>query len=265
MRRTSVFLALAATILTALVGFTYWLRLSKSKPHRANAPQVETRYEAQARKWTYGKDDPVSNRPMVRVEADSFQATKDPSTFELKGLSLRLFNKADAKYTLVSGNNALFNEGTGIMQSEGPVSVVMGVPVAVAPTDSKQLAKYVHIETSGITYETKSGKVSTDKAATFVFPQGGGHAIGGEYDPNTRVLHLKSAVSLDWMGSGPPENKVHVETNDLVYKELEQKVYLSPWSKMQRQTLTILAKSSVVTLDDGRLHQIDSVDGRRYR
>jgi hypothetical protein len=29
---------------------------------------------------------------------------------------------------------------------------------------------------------------------------------------------------------------LHVETNDLVYKELEQKIYLSPWSKMQRQT-----------------------------
>ena len=51
---------------------------------------------------------------------------------------------------------------------------------------------------------------------------------------------------------------MHVEAGDLVYKELEQKIYLSPWSKMQRQTLTILAQGSIVTLEDQRLHQIDS-------
>ena len=61
-------------------------------------------------------------------------------------------------------------------------------------------------------YETKSGKTSTDKLARFVFPQGGGQAVGADYDPTLRILHLKSAVSLDWIGSGPPENKLHVET-----------------------------------------------------
>ncbi len=260
MRRPSVLLALAAIFLTVLVGYTYWLRLSKSKPHPIAAPHVETQYEAQARKWSYGKDDPVTNQPIVRVEAASFQATKDPSTFQLKGLVLRLFNKDNSKYTLVKSDRALFSEGSGVMRSDGPVTVVMSVPVSVSPDDTKTLGKYVHIETTGVVYETKSGKASTDQLAKFVFPQGGGQAVGAEYDPNTRVLHLKSAVSLDWIGSGAPENKLHVETNDLVYKEREQKVYLSPWSKMQRQTLKIAAKSSVVTLDDGRLHQIDSVD-----
>jgi lipopolysaccharide export system protein LptA len=43
-----------------------------------------------------------------------------------------------------------------------------------------------------------------------------------------------------------------------VYKEREQKVYLSPWSKLQRQSTTIEAKNSLVTLDNGVLKQIDS-------
>jgi lipopolysaccharide export system protein LptA len=260
MRRTSLFLALAAILLTALVGFTYFLRLSRLKPHPADIPQVKTGIEGAARTgWVYSKDDPVTNQPIVRVEADSMQATKDPSTFELKGLSLRLYDKSARKYTLVKSANALFDEGTGIMRSESPVSVVMSVPSDVPVTDTKTLNKHVHIETTNVTYETKSGKASTDQLAKFVFPEGDGQAIGAEYDPTLRILHLKSAVSLDWIGSGPPENKLHVETNDLVYKELEQKIYLTPWSKMQRQTLTIQAQASVVTLDDGRLHQIDSV------
>jgi lipopolysaccharide export system protein LptA len=259
MRRTSVFLALAAIFLTALVGFTYWLRLSQSKPHTAATPTVDPGLVAIGRRWGYNKDDPTTNRPIVRVEADSFQDTKDPSVFALKGLSLRLYDKHAGKYTLVKAASALFDEGSGVMRSQSPVSVVMNVPADVAVNDSKVLDKHVHVETSGVTYETKSGKVSTDQLAKFVFPEGDGQAIGADYDPNLRILHLRSAVSLDWIGSGPPENKVHVETSDLIYKELEQKIYLTPWSKMQRQTLTIQAQSSIVTLEDQRLHQIDSV------
>jgi len=260
MRRTSVFLALAAILLTAIVGTTYWIGLAKSRTRPVPTPRVKQGIEARATKWRYTKDDPVTNRPTVIGEAESFEATHEPSTFALKGLALRLYTRNAVKYTLIKADNALLDEGTGLLKSDGPVQVVMNVPETIAITDIQALAKYVHINTTGVVYETKSGKASTDKLATFVFPQGGGHAVGAEYDPTLRILHLKSAVSLDWIGTGPPENKLHVETNDLVYKELEQKIYLTPWSKMQRQTLTIQAQSSVVTLDDGRLHQIDSVN-----
>jgi lipopolysaccharide export system protein LptA len=260
MRRTSLLLV-AAILLTAVVGYTYWLRLSTTKPHPSGTPKVEVGYVSVAhRGWVYNKDDPQANHPVVRAEADSFQATNDPSTFELKSLALRLYNKNAAKYTLVKAERSLFNEGTGLLKSDSPVTVVMSVPADIATNNTKALSKYVHVETTGVTYETKSGKVSTDSLATFVFPQGGGHAVGAEYDPNTRTLHLKSAISLDWIGDGPAANKLHVETGDLVYKELEQKIYLTPWSKMQRQTLNIVAQNSLVTLEDGRLHQIDSAN-----
>jgi lipopolysaccharide export system protein LptA len=260
MRRTSLFLALAAILLTAVVGYTYWLSLSKAKPHVKEPPHVDPAYEAIAnRGWHESKDDPVTNRPIMRAEASSFRATHDPYTFELKNLSLQLFNKQAGSYTLVKADEAFFDDHSGIMKSQAPVTVIMNIPSAVPVTDAKALARHVHIETTGLIYETKSGKASTDKLVKFVFPQGGGQAVGADYDPNLRTLHLKSAVSLDWVGDGPVANKLHVETSDLVYKELEQKIYLSPWSKMQRQTLTIQAQSSVVTLDDGRLHQIDSV------
>ncbi len=50
---------------------------------------------------------------------------------------------------------------------------------------------------------------------------------------------------------------MHIETSDLVYKELEQKVYLTPWAKLQRRTTTIQCQNAVVLLQDQRLHQVD--------
>ena len=127
--------------------------------------------------------------------------------------------------------------------------------------DKNEAAKRVRVTTTGVLYETKTGKVRTDQPASFVFTEGDGKGVGAEYDPNTKVLHVKSQVSLDWIGKGPVDRKMHIESGDLVYKEAESKVYLSPWSRMTRQDTKIEAKNTLVLLEDGRLRRIEGDHG----
>ena len=260
MRRISVLLAFAAILLSSIVAFTYKQRADRVKARGVeSSPQIQNGYDSIAQSgWSYVKDDPQTNKPVVRVTAKSFQATHSPSTFELRDLALRIYDKAAGSYTYVQTANALFDESTGLMKSEGPVSIVMNVPADKDAEKPEQVAKLVRVSTSGVTYETKSGKADTDQPASFKFSAGDGQAVGVAYDPTSGELHLKSKISLDWIGDGPAENKMHIEAGDLVYKEREQKIYLSPWSKMQRQGTTIQALNSLVTLQDGELHQIDS-------
>lgn len=258
MRRFSVLLAVAAVLLTALVGYTLSKRLNHLRHARVAAtPPIKPGLEAVASEWNYAKSDDKTGRPIVRVHAKSFQATHDPSTFELHDLSLRLYSNDGTSYTYVQSERALFEERSERMKSDGPVSLVINVPSDKDAADALEAGKRVRVTTSGVTYETKTGRVSTDQPAAFQFTEGDGQCVGAEYDPNTKLLHLKAKIALDWIGHGPAENKMHIETADLVYKEAEQKVYLSPWSKMQRQGTTILAQKSVVTLDDGYLRRID--------
>jgi lipopolysaccharide export system protein LptA len=259
MRRFSLLIALAVILLSVVVGYTYKLRRDKAIAVRiSRPPKVAVGLEAIAPTgWSWKKDDAQANKPIVRVNAKSFQATHDPSTFELHDLRLRLYDKDAASYTYVKSPKALFNEGTGTLKSEAPVTIIRDVPADKDAENKAEADKRVRVETSGVTYETKTGKVTTDQPAFFTFPDGNGKGVGAEYDPNTKILHLKSQVSLNWVGSGPDENKMHVETNDLVYKEAEQKIYLTPSAKLQRQSTAIQAQNAVVTLQDGRLHQID--------
>ncbi|MGH9655815.1 MAG: LPS export ABC transporter periplasmic protein LptC [Bryobacteraceae bacterium] len=260
MRRISLFTGIAAVLLSALVGYTYKLHIEQQKRAPAQPPaSIKAGYEAKAPSgWFELKSDPRTNKPIVQVKAKSFEATVDPSTFELHGLALRLYNKSGASYTYVESSKALYDERSGMLRSQGPVHIVMNVPADQDAENPKEAAKLVRVTTSGIVYNTKTGKASTDQPASFVFPQGDGQAVGAGYDPNQQQLHLKSQVSLDWIGNGPVARKMHVETADLVYNEAQQKVYLSPWSKLQRQTMTIQAGNSVVTLKDGVLQQIDA-------
>ncbi len=260
MRRISLLLAFAAFVITAAVGYTYKLRIDKIKgAHALPTPKIKNGYEAQAPTgWRYAKDDPTTGKPVVRVEAKSFQATHDPSTFELQSLALRLFNKDGRSYTYVTTAHALFNDGSGILKADGPVWMVINVPADKDAADKSEAAKRVRVTTSGVIYETKTGKARTDEPASFVFTQGDGRGVGADYDPNTKTLHLRSQIALDWIGNGPAEKKIHIETGDLVYREDQAKIYLSPWSKLQRQTTTIQAGNAIVQLQDGRLQQVDA-------
>ncbi|MBV9268678.1 MAG: LPS export ABC transporter periplasmic protein LptC [Acidobacteriaceae bacterium] len=256
----SVLLLVAAALLTFVVAYTLKSRVSNGKGRfTASAAEIQTRYEALAHSgWKYGKDDPQTNKPIVRVTAASFEATKDPSVSELRDVALRLYNKAADQYTYVRSAAALFDEKSHTMRSSGPVLIVMNVPAEKDAEKPADIAGRVQVQTSGVTYNTQSGKADSDQPASFKFSQGDGSATGVSYDPNTKELHLKCAVALDWIGRGPVANKMHIESGELLYRENEQKVYLSPWSKMQRQTTAIQAANSVVTLQDGYLHQIDS-------
>jgi lipopolysaccharide export system protein LptA len=260
MRRISVLLGLAAILLTAVVAYTYRLRLERDSRHKVDPPpQIRQSDEAVAdRGWTWGKEDPETNKPIARLKAKSLKATKDPSTFELHDLALRLYDKHGDTYTYVRSVSALFDERSEVMKSSGPVFIVMNVPSDKDAENKDQIENLVQVDTTAVTYETKSGKADTDAPASFKFADGGGQAVGVSYDPTTKELHLKSQVALDWVGDGPVENKMHIESGDLVYKEKEQKIYLSPWSRLQRQTTTIQAQNSLVTLQDGILHQVES-------
>jgi lipopolysaccharide export system protein LptA len=260
MRRISLSLALAALLLSAVVGFTYEKRLAQERRrHLDPTPQIAPKYEAKSPEgWTLDKHDPQTGRPVVRVEAESFEGTHDPSTFEMHNLKLRLFSKQANTYTFVKAEKALYDEASGMLNSAAPVQIVINVPNDKNADDPAEAAKRVRVTTTDLVYDTKSGKAKTDALATFLFPDGSGQAVGVDYDPNTKTLHLRSQISLNWVAKGPEAQKMHVETADLVYKEGEQKVYLSPWSKFQRETTVIQAQSSVVTLQDGVLHQIDA-------
>ena len=53
-----------------------------------------------------------------------------------------------------------------------------------------------------------------------------------------------------------------VQSGSLVYKEAESKILLTPWSKFQRETLTMDAAGSDVTLDKGAIRLVEAQQAR---
>ena len=127
---------------------------------------------------------------------------------------------------------------------------------------SSPAGRLMAIKSSGVSVESKTGKATTDRLATFKFDRGDGQAMGADYDPNTRELNLHNEVSMTWRGTDPGTIPMKIETAQLNYNERDAKVYLTPWSKLTRDTLTLNAGPATVTLQNGNLKMVDTTQAK---
>ncbi len=245
--RRSRWLILAAIIgIVVFIGVTYAKRRVAKPPDVPAPPRLETGLDGRANDWVYTQSD--GDRPRVTVRAKSFKQIKAPSVMELDGVELQLFHKDGGAYDLVKSAKAQFDIAGKTLYSEGEVEIRMGL------RDGPELMGHViTIHSSGVHFASDTGKASTERQATFEFDRGGGTAMGAEYDPQTRELHLLKQVSLDWHSPQKGSLPMHVEAGEAYYKESESKVNLLQWSKFTRGALHMEAGNSTVTLEKGEI------------
>ena len=254
MRRTRRLILLLILAIAAAVGFIY----IKQKTFQAKAAPpipdwLPTGTSAKLNGWTLTKDD--GNRSVFRIHAKDMRETSEGNRYELEGVDLRVYHKANDAFDQVRSEKALFDKSDGVLYSEGDVEITLGVPSGDVPKPS---GKLLVIKSSGVRYDSKSGKAFTDRAAAFTFDRGEGTATGAEYDPATGELRMFKDVSLTWHPRTAKGKTMKVEAGALVYKEKESKVLLSPWSRLKRDTLTLDAADSTVFLNDGVIQLVEA-------
>ena len=251
MRRTRWLVLAAISFLLIAVGMSYFGRVTLQrkearKPPRPLLPGIE----GTAERWHYRKSN--GPKPVAEISAGRVRMIKEPSKYQLDDVELHLFHKDGGEYDQIKSARAEFDIASGIMFSGGEVEIVRGVKADEPPN-----GRLLKIRSSGVTFDTTTGHASTDRPASFTFDQGYGSSIGADYDPQARELHLKGRVELHWKGKSPGKEML-VESGEAYYKERDAKVFLMPWSRLKRDTLTLDAGPAVVALNDGVIRQVDT-------
>jgi lipopolysaccharide export system protein LptA len=253
MRRFGPLLLVLLLALAFAVGGFYKNRLEKqAREAPTPPPPLEQKLSAAASGWQWAYSN--AGRPVIEVKAAHFAQIREPAVFDLKEVELKIYHQEGQVYDRVTSPQAQFALSEGRLHSDAAVSISMGYPAEGGPP-----ARMLAIEGSGVTFENKTGRADSDQHATFSLDVGEGEADGVTYDPQTRELRLKSNVKLIWRGkyrTGPP---MYIEAGELIYKELEQKIYLHHRSKFSRQTLRMEGGPSVMTLEDGNIRLVESV------
>jgi lipopolysaccharide export system protein LptA len=250
---------LVLVIIFVLVGVVASSWLSRVRHQQRVTPAVPhmlpPNISSTAQDWVYRHSDANGTRVVVRAEDQ--RMIQDPDKFELTGMELDLFKPDGSTFDKVNSEKAEFDTHAGVLYSDGAVSIALDVPVGQLP-DEKSMV----IQSSGVHFESKTGKATTDRAASFHFSMGEGTCMGASYDPQTHELVLASQVDLLWRGKAPGTVPMKIEAGNAVYKELESKVYLTPWSKLTRDTLTMNGGNAVVTLADQRIQLVEALGAK---
>ena len=253
MRGTRWLLLVAILAILAGIGVTY---RSQRRVLRAEAPAKpamlpteisgirdefhSTRTEAGQSKW--------------EISAHTVRQQKDSSQVHLEQVTLKIYNKTADKYDLVKSAKAEFDQSASRLYSEGEVEITLSVPVEGQPA-----RPLVNIKSSGVTFEVKTGKASTDRPAIFTFENGTGRCVGASYDAATRELHLRQNAEIDWKAPGPHAAPMKIEAGELIYKEAASTIWLMRWARLARENTLVNAASSVVQLRDDVIRQVDAV------
>src|SRR5579863_5677049 len=181
MRRAAPLILLGFVAMVAAVGRIYYIRL---KQQAAIAPvklkKMPPGANSVLRGWTYSHTS--SEKTVITMHSDDFQELDGKD--ELTGVTLDVFNKDGDTYNHVQCAKAEYDVQRGILYSDGEVDITMKVP-----EHGEATGKLMKITSTGVSVESKTGKSYTERLVDFKFDRGYGHAMGADYDPNTRILN----------------------------------------------------------------------------
>ncbi|MFN7993453.1 MAG: LPS export ABC transporter periplasmic protein LptC [Bryobacteraceae bacterium] len=253
MRGTRWLILIAISAILAGVAVTYRLQktvLQEKAPPKPHA--LEAALNSVAQDWVWVQTS-AEGKTVCRITAKDFRQVKDSNHIELEQVELRIPAKHADTYDLVHSAHAEFNQSDKRLYSDGDVDITLAVP-----NDEQPKHTLVSIHSSGVTFDSGSGKATTDRLTTFTFENGDGKAMGASYDPNEHELHLNSQAELHWNAPGPHAKPMKIEAGQVIYKEAAATIWLSPWARMTRGNTIIEGGDTVINLQDRAIHHIDT-------
>ncbi len=208
----------------------------------------------QARKWSATLTD--QGHEKVRIRAQNMRQNKDSGKLDLEDVDLEIPKKTANKFDKIHTAKAQFDTVSQTLFADGDVEIILAVPEGEEPN-----GHLLHIKTSAVTF-VKDGKATTDKPIEFVFDRGSGKGVGADFDPESRDLILKDQVELIWTGVDHKAPPMLVRAGHALYKEKDSIVFLEPWSKMSRDTLTMEAGPAVLKLVKGRIDTVETTNAK---
>lgn len=255
MRGTRWFILVAITVVLVGVAAVYRLQSLQNReqaPPRPKAMAPELASAAQDWSWIETSEPPES-RTICRITAKDARQVKDSNHIELEQVELRLPSVHGPNYDLVRSAHAEYNQSDKRLYSDGAVDITLAVPNEGQPKHT-----LVSIHSSGVTFDSGTGKATTGRPTTFKFENGEGKAVGASYDPSTRELFLNSQSELDWNPPGPHAKPIKIEAEQVIYRENLAGVWLSPWARLTRENTIVEAGETVIALQDGAIHHIEA-------
>src|SRR6202453_2802201 len=225
MRGTRWLILVAIIAILGGVAATYRFQTRTLREQAPAKPQaLPATMNSMAQDWIWIQTD--HERTVCRITAKDARQAKDANDLELQQVELWLPSQHGDTHDLVHSAHAVYNQNNKRLYSDGDVNITLAVPNEGEPKHT-----LVSIHSSGVTFDSGTGKASTERPATFIFENGTGKAVGASCDPSTHELRMRSQAELDWNPPGPNAKPMKIEAGEVLHREDAATIWLSPWAR----------------------------------
>ena len=255
MRGARWLLLVAMAVVIGGVGLTYRAQKKALRDQSPPKPAVlSLDLNSSAENWHYTETDTKTGRVIADISAGDFRQVKDSSRVELKAVTLKLPSRHGADtYDLIKSAAATFFANEHRLYSDGDVSITLDVPNQGEPSHP-----LISIRSSGVTFNSETGRAETDRPSSFTFQYGEGKSSGAFYDPAAHELQMKKDVEVQWKTPGPNAKPMKIEAETLSYRETAAEIWMPSWARLTRDTTQIEGQESVIHLEDGAIRQVST-------
>ncbi len=199
----------------------------------------------------------------------------------LHDVKIELYGEDGSRLDRIEGDEFEYDQENNTATANGPVEITMmrpGVAPAVAPKavpgkilkDKKAIAKplasaaetaakgEIHIKTSGLTFDYKSGVTTTNARVDFQLTQGEGSSMGAMYDSQKGVMTLDHAVELTTQRGANPV-QIHAQHAEFDRDDLLCRMRSATANYRGGEATAVEAK--VLFREDGSAERLDATNG----
>ena len=191
-------IAAALVFICTVVAGTYFIARHKVENALKQVPG-KLGYEIQqsAQGFTISKSE--QGRTLFKVQASKAVQFKEGHA-QLHDVTITIYGRDGSRFDQVYGANFDYDQKTGDVTSHGEVSIdLQANPQGLSDPDQstpKELKNPIHVRTTDLVFNQKTGDGWTAAPLEFSVPQADGSAVGAKYTANDGRLLLQSQVKI---------------------------------------------------------------------
>ena len=251
--------ALTALVLAAITGGIYLHRIWVAHVEIKKAPPPLTEEkERQSIGLTVSKNE--GDRTVFTVKASKSTDLKGQDISLLEDVNVINFGKLGDRHDTIHSQSCRYAKVSGGIECSGAVQIDLETAADAERVKSNSAEpSLIHVETSGVTFNAKSGKAETDQPVKFTLPNGDGDGVGAIFLTQEGTLRLQKNVLISLRETGalavgkktdaPPTNVV-LHGSSLEMGKQARKVVLFGPATAVTPTQELSAGQLTVLLDE---------------
>ncbi|HEY7096696.1 MAG TPA: LPS export ABC transporter periplasmic protein LptC [Terriglobales bacterium] len=198
--------AIGAVAIVIVVAGTYFYARWRLRSALQNIPgKIGIEVQQTANDFTISRSE--QGRTIFKIQASKAVQYKQGGHATLHDVTITLYGRDSTRFDQISGSDFEYDPQSGDVTAKGQVQIDLEAnPQGLAAPDQtvpRELKNPVHLVTSGLVFNQKSGNAETKEKVEFSIPQASGSAVGVSYVSKTNLLTLHSQVRVVFSGSTP--------------------------------------------------------------